>query len=81
MATNELILTDEQKQIFLELMKSYLTSLSSMPADNWSEQARAWCKENKIINPDNENPQWKRFATREELALLLYTFEKELNKE
>lgn len=63
-------MTQEQ---FNAMMDNYLADLSKKEPSAWSKDAREWAEKNGIINGDeNGNKQYKKFATREELAQILY---------
>ena len=58
---------------FNELMAAYLQNLSTNSPSAWSGNARQWAENRKIISGDsNGNKGYKKFATREEVALMLY---------
>lgn len=64
------MLTQEQ---FNAMMNNYLADLAKKEPSEWSKEAREWAEKNGYINGDqNGNKQYKKFATREELAQLLY---------
>lgn len=58
---------------FNELMAEYLSNLSTNAPSAWSGNARQWAESRKIISGDtNGNTGYKKFATREEVAIMLY---------
>lgn len=64
---------DMTQEKFNEMMTVYLTQLAKQKPSAWSEDARQWCEENKIINGDeNGNRMYKKFLTREEMAAIVY---------
>lgn len=64
------MMTQEQ---FNAMMDNYLAELAKKEPSEWSKDAREWAEDHGYINGDSAgNKQYKKFATREELAQLLY---------
>lgn len=58
---------------FAKKMDTYLVNLAKQEPASWSAEARKFCEENEIITGDsNGNKMYKKFVTREELAVMLY---------
>lgn len=63
-------MTDEK---FAQMMNTYISNLSKQRPSSWSSEARKFCEDNGIITGDqNGNKMYKKFVTREELAVMLY---------
>lgn len=68
--SEEEIMTDEQ---FDKLMESYLSRKSSLPASEWSENARKYCESRGIVKGDGLGSfGYRSFVTREEAAEIAY---------
>lgn len=66
-------LTDAQ---ILKLAQRIDTVLSAQAPSPWSANARAWAEKQGIISGDQSgNKKYKKYATREELAQILYNIE------
>ena len=66
-------LTDAQ---ILELAQRIDTVLSAQAPSPWSADARTWAEKQGIISGDQSgNKKYKKYATREELAQILYNIE------
>lgn len=66
-------LTDAQ---ILELAQRIDTVLSAQAPSPWSANARTWAEKQGIISGDQSgNKKYKKYATREELAQILYNIE------
>ena len=60
-----------QKQ-FNEMMEVYLKERKEREPSKWSEEERGWAEFHKLITGDKQgNLQYKSFATREQIAILL----------
>ena len=58
---------------FTSLMNDYLADLKKRNPSSWSNDARVWAQSrNFIIGDGSGNYQYKDFATREQVAVLLY---------
>lgn len=67
---------------FNQFMNNYLTELSKESPNAWSAAARVWAEEHGLIKGDqNGNKQYKKFATREEIAQILYRMWQEIEGE
>lgn len=62
-------ITQEQ---FNEMLSNYFAERDKLKPSNWSEDARKWAEENKIIVGDeNGEKRYGSFVTREELVVVL----------
>lgn len=58
---------------FTSLMNDYLADLKKRNPSSWSNDARIWAQARNFITGDGSgNYQYKDFATREQVAVLLY---------
>ena len=63
---------DMTQEKFDAMMAAYIKNLSAQPPANWSAEARTWAEENGVINGSDGEMQYKKFATKEEVAQMLY---------
>lgn len=61
-------LTDKK---FAKIMEEYIDNISKESPSNWSESARIWAENNKIVNGDGANKAYKKFVTKEEVVAML----------
>lgn len=63
-------MTDEK---FAAMMDTYIANLAKKEPSSWSAEARKFCEDSGIITGDAKgNKMYKKFVTREELAVMLY---------
>ena len=61
-------LTDKK---FAKVMEDYLADLSKETPSDWSQDARLWAENNKIVIGDEEGKAYKKFVTKEEVIAML----------
>lgn len=62
------VLTDKK---FAKVMEDYLANLSKENPSDWSQNARLWAENNKIVVGDGQTKAYKKFVTKEEVVAML----------
>ncbi len=64
------------QETFDKMLDNYFERKAMDSPSEWSEKARKWLEEKKIITGDGQGMRYKSFCTREELAEILYRLKK-----
>ena len=62
------VLTDKK---FAKVMEDYISVVSKEAPSDWSQDARLWAENNKIVVGDGESKAYKKFVTKEEVVAML----------
>lgn len=60
------------EQQFDAMMASYLARRGELEPSPWSEKAREWAEQNRVLSGDGQKMGYQRLCTREELVQMLY---------